>query len=70
MSLKYQTKDGDTIDYIAWKHYGTPNQLVTEQLLRANKGLSRASSILPAGMMVVLPEIDTTEKTKGKKLWD
>lgn len=64
------TSDGDTADYIAWKHYGTTDALVVEQLLDANKGLADMGPVLPAGVLVRLPEIDTTQKARGIKLWD
>lgn len=64
------TSDGDTADFIAWKHYGTTDGLVVEQLLDANKGLSDMGPVLPAGVLVRLPVIDTTQKAQGIKLWD
>jgi len=64
------TSDGDTADFIAWKHYGTTDGLVVEQLLDANKGLSDMGPVLPAGVLVYLPVIDTTQKAQGIKLWD
>lgn len=70
MALQYRTSDGDTADYIAWKHYGTTDRLVVEQLLEANHGLADMGPVLPAGVLVALPEIDTTEKTTGVRLWD
>lgn len=66
----YITKDGDTADYIAWKHYGTTGARVVEQLLEANSGLADYGEILPAGVEIVLPEISATEEAAGVKLWD
>ncbi|AWM87381.1 tail protein X [Microvirga sp. 17 mud 1-3] len=70
MALEYRTSDGDTVDFIAWKHYGTTDGLVVEQLLDANKGLADMGPVMPAGVLVLLPEIDTTQKAQGIKLWD
>ncbi|QOE32757.1 baseplate protein [Achromobacter phage Mano] len=69
MALEYRTSDGDTADFIAWKYYGTTDNKVVEQLLDANKGLADRGPVLPAGVLVVLPDIDTTEKAKGLRLW-
>lgn len=69
MALEYRTSDGDTADYIAWKHYGTTERQVVEQLLDANRGLAGYGPILPAGVLVQLPDIDTTAKAKGLRLW-
>lgn len=66
----YITKQGDTADLIAWNYYGTQGGRVTEQLLEANPGLAARGPLLPGGLVVQLPVIDTTEKVKGVKLWD
>ncbi|NKD78163.1 phage tail protein [Haematospirillum sp. H1815] len=52
MGLRYQTRDGDTVDYIAWKHYGGTAPGVVEQLLEANPGLVRYVSGLEASRSV------------------
>lgn len=66
----YTTRDGDTADYIAWKHYGTQGSRVVERLLEANPGLADYGPTLPAGVTVTLPVFDTTAKKDGVKLWD
>ena len=38
----YTTKDGDTVDGIAWRYYGADIAKATEQLLEANPGLAVA----------------------------
>jgi len=68
--ITYLTKDGDTADYIAWKHYGTTDNLVVEQLLNANVGLADRGPVLPAGVVINLPEITPSSATSGVKLWD
>lgn len=66
----YTTRQGDTADYIAWKYYGTQGGQVTEQLLQANPGLAERGPVLPGGLVLNLPAIDTTAKVQGVKLWD
>jgi phage tail protein X len=70
MADTYTTREGDTADYIAWKYYGTQGGQVTEQLLDANPGLAERGPLLPAGLVITLPAIDTTTKVQGVKLWD
>ena len=70
MALQYRTKEGDTADEIAWRYYGTSAGQVVEKLLDANKGLADYGPVLPAGVIVVLPEFDTAERMQGVKLWD
>lgn len=66
----YITKDGDTADYIAWKYYGNQDAGTVETLLVANKGLADRGPVLPAGLVINLPEIKTPATTQGIKLWD
>lgn len=66
----YITKDGDTADYIAWKYYGNQDAGTVETLLIANKGLADRGPVLPAGLVINLPEIKTPATTQGVKLWD
>lgn len=66
----YRTSQGDTADYIAWKHYGTQAGRVVEQLLDANPGLADFGPILPAGILVQLPEFQLATDDKAVRLWD
>jgi phage tail protein X len=71
---QYRSKEGDTVDYVAWKHYGRQDGRVVEQVLEANPGLADLGPVLPAGTLVNLPEIASTPTTAtattGVKLWD
>lgn len=66
----YITKDGDTADYIAWKYYGNQDAGTVEALVDANKWLADRGPVLPAGLVINLPEIKTPATTQGIKLWD
>lgn len=67
----YQTSDGDTVDRIAYRHYGSLEGQVVERVLLANPGLADQGPLLPAGLRVALPVLDAavTAKTTGHKLW-
>ncbi len=67
---QYITSDGDTADYIAWKHYGTQEGSVVEQLVDANPGLADLGPVLSAGVLVILPEIQMATDNKVVRLWD
>lgn len=67
--IKYVTADGDTVDYIAWKQYGTHDNRVSERLLEANPGLAARGPVLPAGIVIHLPALDTAQATEGVRLW-
>lgn len=66
----YITRDDDTADLICFRYYGTTAALVVERMIDANPGLSARGPLLPSGVTVQLPEIDTTETKQGVKLWD
>lgn len=69
MSVKYRTKDGDQIDAICWKHYGREN--VAEAVLEANPRLADYGLKLPAGIVIILPDLDAPAAASSTiKLWD
>lgn len=70
MTLTYRTSDGDTADYIAWKHYGTQDGRAVEQLVNANPGLADIGPLLPAGLLITLPDIQLQTDAQAVKLWD
>ncbi|BAO20623.1 putative tail protein X [Pseudomonas phage PPpW-3] len=67
---QYITSHGDTADYIAWKHYGTQDGRVVEQLVAANPGLADVGPVLPAGILLTLPVIKQAVSDKVVRLWD
>jgi phage tail protein X len=72
MSQIYTTRDGDTLDYIAWNQYGAATNAILNALLAANFGLADQGPIYPAGLSVVLPVLDTaTEQSTAQEvtLW-
>ena len=68
-ALRYRTSEGDTVDYIAWRHYGATDRRIVERLLLANPGLADHGDILPAGVLVVLPVVEPVQAKRGVKLW-
>jgi phage tail protein X len=70
MTTTYRTSDGDMVDEIAFKHYGSAANRVVERVLEANPGLSDLGPVLAAGVVITLPVIDAAAKKQGLKLWD
>jgi len=61
---------GDTVDAICWRHYGRTAG-VTEAVLEANPGLADLGPILPQGVMVNMPEAQSTAPVRQMvNLWD
>lgn len=70
MAQSYKTREGDLVDGIAWRYYGTRGGQVTEKLLDANPGLADHGPELPAGLVLTLPDMPTPATTKAVRLWD
>ncbi len=68
--MKYITREGDTVDSIAWKFYGSTANKVVETVLDANRGLADYGPILPPAIAIELPDIDRPSKAQGIRLWD
>lgn len=64
----YTTKDGDTLDAVCWKFYGSQSGAM-ESVLDANPGLAAKGAVFEAGEIITLPEIDTSGKVEGVNLW-
>ena len=68
--MRYRTKDGDMLDWICWRHYGQQAGAV-EAVLKANPGLSEAGPLLPAGLVIELPELpQPNQSIDTVRLWD
>lgn len=70
MAQTYKTREGDLVDDIVWRYYGTRGGLATERVLEANKGLADLGPVLPAGVLLTLPGLPKPATTKGVRLWD
>ena len=67
---QYLTKAGDTLDEIAYRYYGNTNNKVVERILEMNFGISQYEALLPAGVLIELPEVQQSTETRKVKLWD
>lgn len=67
--MNYKTQTGDSLDAIAWHHYGSIQGTV-EALLEANPKLADMGLHLPAGILITLPAL-TLPKTQAQRvtLW-
>ena len=68
--MRYRTKEGDMLDWICWRHYGQQAGAV-EAVLKANSGLSEAGPLLPAGLVIELPELpQPNQSIDTVRLWN
>jgi phage tail protein X len=70
MATTYTTREGDTLDYIAWKYYGSVENGIVEQVFLANPNLADLGAIYPYGVVINMPEFTSQSKATGIKLWD
>ena len=66
--ITYITKDGDVLDAICFKYYGSTLGIV-EKVLEANRHLSELGAVFAAGTKIVLPDLTPKEEVEGIKLW-
>lgn len=64
----YISKDGETLDFICWLHYGRTAGVV-EKVLKTNRHLAEVSAVLSAGIRITLPTIDEPKSNQKIKLW-
>ncbi len=70
MNVQYTTKDGDRLDRICARHYGTVNNTV-EAVLYDPKNYDRVSQeIYPAGITFTLPVVLPAETKNEYELWE
>ncbi len=66
--MNVQTQQGDTLDLLCLRHYGRTASVV-EAVLAANPGLADLGVILPYGLMVNLPDVETQPVKETVNLW-
>jgi phage tail protein X len=69
LMITYITKDGDVLDAICWKYYGSTFNKTVEKVLEANRHLAELGSIFAAGVKIILPDLTQEEETESIKLW-
>jgi len=68
--VNYRTKQGDMVDAICHAFYGTTAG-ITEEVLRLNDELSSHPPVLPAGLLIELPDVEiSSEQQNVIRLWD
>ncbi|UUN90378.1 tail protein X [Pseudomonas extremorientalis] len=70
MPTPVRTIQNDTLDALCWRFYGRTAG-VTEAVLEANPGLADHGPILPQGLVVNMPEAQTTAPQRQMvQLWN
>ncbi len=67
---QYRTVAGDMVDQICWRHYGNHHSQTVAALLEANHGLADYGPLLPAGVVIELPDLPEPTTISGtERLW-
>lgn len=70
MADQQRTQQNDTVDTLCWRYYGRTAGVV-EAVLDANPGLASYGAVLPAGLLITLPDIQTSAPERQMvSLWD
>ncbi|MCO7538214.1 tail protein X [Pseudomonas asiatica] len=70
MAEQHRTQQNDTVDALCWRHYGRTAGVV-EAVLDANPGLASQGPVLPGGLLITLPELQTAAPERQTvSLWD
>lgn len=71
MATTYQTRLGDTIDYICFSYYGNSDSATVIAVLEANRAIALADAAieLPAAMTIILTDIPATTTNPVVRLW-
>lgn len=67
----YVTRQGDMVDAIAYRAYGTEHNGTTEAILAANPGLADRGPVLPENIEIKLPDIPVsrTKRLATVDIW-
>lgn len=66
----YLTSQGDMLDAICRQHYGS-RLGAAEAVLEANPGLADRGPLLPAGVLIELPDLPAESRESGAvRLWE
>ena len=67
--MKYRTREGDVLDEICWRYYGSESAV--KAVLEANPRLADLGAVLPSGVLLELPDIPRPDRRIDTvRLWD
>lgn len=68
--VEYRTREGDMVDEIVFKHYGSTDGGLVEAVLECNIGLADLGPVLPAGVVLRLPDFGSeADVSQPVTLW-
>lgn len=65
----YHSRDGDTLDSIAYAVYGRQDAGLVEGLFEANRGVAALGPVLMAGIRLAIPDAPEAPIAQEVRLW-
>ncbi len=67
--MKVRTSDGDTVGLITYRFLSRDDDEVEEAVYRLNPNLTNYGAVLPAGVVITLPEILQKPASERTGVW-
>lgn len=67
---KVRSCAGDTVPQILWKYLGRDDDALEEVFYELNPGIEQYGVVLPAGVVMRLPEVVESAPAKVVNVWD
>lgn len=67
--MRVRTIDGDTLGLITWRLLGRDDDAIEEAVYRLNPHLHNYGLVLPAGVVITLPELPPIAPKEREGVW-
>lgn len=67
--MRVRTRDGDTVGLLTWRMLDRDDDDIEEQVYQLNPHLHDHGLVLPAGVVITLPEVQPTTPKEREGVW-
>lgn len=67
--MRVRTTDGDTLGLLTWRLLGRDDDDIEEAVYQLNAHLHNYGLVLPAGVIITLPELPPSAKKAREGVW-
>ncbi|MFQ2620519.1 tail protein X [Aeromonas caviae] len=67
--MRVRTTDGDTVGLLTWRLLGRDDDTIEEQVYQLNPHLHDYGLVLPAGVVITLPEVQPSAPKEREGVW-
>lgn len=65
-----RSSDGDTVPQLLWSHFQRDDDKAEELVYKNNPGLEKHGAVLPAGVIIKIPDFPELPATQVVNVWD